>query len=123
VLSRAPKFLIVLALACSIGLHWAFLQSVAWVTMVVNYSQNATLKEAFEKTFDGQHPCALCKQVTAGKKSEKKADLQIETKQLTFLDCSESFFFLHAGFPILRPSNRIAPVLTDPPPLPPPRSA
>jgi hypothetical protein len=122
-LSRAPKLLLVLALACSIGLHWALLQSVAWMTMMVSYSQNATLKEALEKTFDGQHPCPLCKEVAAGKKSEKKAELQFEAKKLTFLDWSESFIFAHRNFPLLRPSNRTATVLNNPPLLPPPRLA
>jgi hypothetical protein len=122
-LSRAPRLLVVLALACSIGLHWAFLQSVAWVTMVVSYSQNATLKEAVEKTFDGQHPCALCKQVADGKKSEKKTPIQIEIKKLTFLDCSESLAFVHHNFEMLPPVDASASSLIDPPLLPPPRSA
>ena len=52
---RASKFLIVLALAFSLGLHWIFLQSVAWAGMVVNYSRTASLQEAVAKTFDGQH--------------------------------------------------------------------
>ena len=122
-LSRAPRFLIVLALASSIGLHWALLQSVAWVTMVVTYSQTTTLKEALARTFDGEHPCALCKQVAAGKKSEKKSDLQLEAKKLTFLDCSESFLFAHLQFEMLRPKDATAGTLTAPPLLPPPRIA
>ena len=81
---RLPKLAIVAALACSIGLHWGFLQSVAWVGMVVNYSQDGTVGEAFAKTFDGKHPCALCKAIAAGKKSEKKSEFPVAGKKFEF---------------------------------------
>jgi hypothetical protein len=62
VFSRLPKLAVVAALACSMGLHWGFFQSVAWVGMVIHYSHDAPLTEALMKTFDGHHPCALCKE-------------------------------------------------------------
>ena len=64
-------------LSFSIGVHWEVLQSVAWFGMVINYSQGTSLKEGLSKTFDGKHPCCLCKMVQAGKKSENKPDAQI----------------------------------------------
>lgn len=66
------KRFVVLALVLVTGGHWALLQSVAWVGMAVSFSQTATLKEALVRTFDGQHPCKLCKIVAEGKKSERK---------------------------------------------------
>ena len=42
--------------------------------MVVSYSQDAPLKDALVKTFDGKHPCALCKEIDKGKQSEKKSE-------------------------------------------------
>ena len=74
---RFAKLLLVLTLSFSIGLHWEVLQSVAWFGMVINYSQGTTLKEGLCKTFDGKHPCCLCKMVQAGKKSENKTDAQV----------------------------------------------
>lgn len=75
------KLLVVGALVISIGAHWAALQSVAWVGMVISYSHTSTLAEAVQKTFDGQHPCKLCKFVSEGKKSERKQNvLKVETK-------------------------------------------
>jgi hypothetical protein len=71
---RAGHFLIVLLLIVSVGGHWAFLQSVAWVTMVIDYSKDAPLAVAVEKTFDGKHPCHLCKIVKHGKETEQKQD-------------------------------------------------
>jgi hypothetical protein len=40
--------------------------------MVVKYSQEAALVEAFSMTFDGALPCKLCKAVHEGKRSEKE---------------------------------------------------
>ena len=70
------RFLVVLALAVSVGLHWGFLQSVAWVGMVASYSQDASFAEALGKTFDGKHPCKLCTSIQKGRAEEKQQDQQ-----------------------------------------------
>lgn len=57
---------ILLALVLSLGLHWTVLQSAAWVGMVVSYSRDGSVLDAFQKTFDGKHPCPLCKLVARG---------------------------------------------------------
>jgi hypothetical protein len=75
------QLLVVFTLICAIGGHWAILQSVAWVGMVVSYSQNSTLQEALVKTFDGKHPCRVCKVVAKEKQAEQKQVLlKVETK-------------------------------------------
>src|SRR6266446_4517057 len=84
VLSRVSKLVLVLALASSIGLHWAFLQAVAWTGMVATYSRSLPISQALHKTFDGKHPCQLCKQIAAGKRSEKKSDSDIPLKKFEF---------------------------------------
>jgi hypothetical protein len=94
----------VAALTFALGGHWAILQSVAWVTMVAGYSQAEPLKDALVKTFDGRHPCRLCKLVREGKASEQKQELQ---KLVLKID-----FFLQA-----QPS-----LLSSPPPFPQPVS-
>ncbi len=55
-----------------LGGHWVALQSVAWVGMVIDYSKQASLTTALEKTFDGEHPCDLCKTVSKGRGEEQK---------------------------------------------------
>jgi len=75
-LAPLAKSLLVLALVLSLGLHWAFLQSVAWTGMLVNYSQDASFTEAWSKTFDGKHPCKLCTSIQKGRAAEKKQDQQ-----------------------------------------------
>ena len=121
-LTRLPRVLIVLALAGSIGLHWAFLQSVAWVGMVVTYSKTDRLPEALQKTFDGQHPCKLCKHIAQGKKSEKKAEYKFELGKLEFPYAPTAFVFnAPVSFWEVRAGNDAADLLTHTPPSPPPR--
>jgi hypothetical protein len=87
------KFAVAMALVLAVGGHWAVLQTAAWVGMVISYSQDAPLKEAVAKTFDGQHPCKLCKAVQAGKTSEQKqASSNVETKLDFWLARSASLF-------------------------------
>lgn len=62
----------VCVLVLSLGLHWALLQTVAWTSMLVRYAQNASLMEAVEKTFDGKHPCPMCKAIQQGRAEEQK---------------------------------------------------
>lgn len=45
---------------------------VAWSKMIVDYSAQDGLIEGTRKTFDGEHPCSMCKAITEGKKQESK---------------------------------------------------
>jgi hypothetical protein len=76
VLRCAGRIVTIFALCCAIGLHWIALQSLAWTTMIIDYSKRAPLRQAITQTFDGAHPCSLCHGVNKGKNSEKKSDLQ-----------------------------------------------
>jgi len=66
----------VLMLIFVIGLHWILLQSTAWLFMAIRYVQQAPLTEAIAMTFDGEHPCALCKMVADGRAKEKTPERQ-----------------------------------------------
>lgn len=121
-LKRLPRLLIALALASSIGLHWAFLQVVAWTGMVISYSQDRPVTEAVSDTFDGQHPCKLCKQIAKGKRTEKKSEYQFESGKVKFAYARTAFIF--STPPLLWevvPSNESANLLSQDPPVPPPR--
>jgi hypothetical protein len=124
VFHRLTKAAVAVGLACSIGLHWGFFQSVAWVGMVVNYSQNATFTEALVKTFDGKHPCALCQGIARGKQSERKSQFPPELKKFEFLTADAQFIFsapTHCWV-LKHPSERLNSVSFRPP-SPPPRAA
>jgi len=122
VLVRLPKLLLVLALAGSIGLHWAFLQVVAWTGMVITFAQSKPVTEAVSDTFDGQHPCNLCKQIAKGKQAEKKSELQLESSKAKFANAPAKFIFRTPPlFWELTPSGELLASLTHAPPVPPPR--
>jgi len=70
------RIAIVLLLVLSLGLHWAFLQAVAWTGMLLSYSQQGTFTEAVSKTFDGEHPCKMCQFVEQGRAQERQPDQQ-----------------------------------------------
>jgi hypothetical protein len=76
VLRHASRVLLVLTLCLAVGGHWVALQSVAWASMLVQYSSRAPLSQAVAQTFDGDHPCGLCKGITAAQQSQKKRDAQ-----------------------------------------------
>ena len=76
-LLRLSQLLVVLALCASVGLHWAAFQTIAWTQMLVSYTQKASFPEAVKKTFDGEHPCDLCKAVQTGQSHEKKQEFVV----------------------------------------------
>ena len=111
-----------LALASSIGAHWAFFQSLAWAGMVVTYSQDAPVSVALAKTFDGEHPCCVCEQIARDKKADKKPDAKPGISKLEFRYAPTSFDFHPPSFfwEVLS-GDEIASLLNHLPPLPPPR--
>ena len=56
--------------------------------MTVNFSQEVSIAEALSKTFDGKHPCPLCKLVRAGKKTESKEEAKIDLKKVDWFSDS-----------------------------------
>lgn len=70
---------------------WAVLQSFAWVGMVVSYSRDNSIEDAISMTFDGEHPCKMCKIVKDGRGAEQKPSSRAVSD--TKID-----FFLEAGF-------------------------
>lgn len=122
VLGRSSRTLVVLALTLSLGAHWAFLQSVAWMGMLVSYSQTDTLPQAIAKTFDGKHPCELCKVVQKGTMSGKKEKSnKLEKKLDSFLAAETTHVTAPPAFPPVFQSTVCGASRTEQPPIPPPR--
>ncbi|MDX2227402.1 MAG: hypothetical protein SFY92_09975 [Verrucomicrobiae bacterium] len=51
------------------------LQMVAWAGMLIDYSQKSGIVVAVAETFDGQHPCQMCKNIESAKKSDTSETL------------------------------------------------
>ena len=127
-LKRYAQLILVILTALSVGLQWGVVQVVGWIGMTWEFSQSETLSDALKMTFDGQHPCELCKLVaqegpladTDGKQApEKQSDL----KPLTathWLD-ENSFYGPSAQPCVWFVYDCDARSTRDRPPVPPPR--
>jgi len=85
VLRCIARAVTIFALCCAIGLQWLALQSIAWTSMIIDYSKRGTLCQAIAQTLDGAHPCSLCHAVNAGKNSEKESDLQSSAPKIDMI--------------------------------------
>jgi len=108
------------------GAHLVVVQCVAWGGMVVSYSQDVGLQKGLSNTFDGKHPCGMCKKVQQAKRdhaplalafklTDLKAvalDLRVPATQQLFSEstdfCSSVSFLCGVGL--------------QSPPVPPPRA-
>ena len=121
-LVRLGKVLVVFALVATLGAHWALLQTVAWTTMLASNLQSESLHDAMVKTFDGQHPCALCKVIAKAKKSSKKAEYPQTLTKFEFpLAAQCSLFVALAPFDPVPTADVFVESLPQRPPTPPPR--
>jgi len=122
VLRHVGRIVTIFALCCAIGLQWIALQSLAWTTMLVDYSKRAPLCQAIAQTFDGAHPCSLCHVVNAGKNSEKKSDLQSPTPKIDMICLWQTASFLRPFTPFKYTVGDFhSSQIGQSPPVPPPR--
>jgi hypothetical protein len=120
---RLGHILMIAALLATTGAHWAALQSVAWTTMLANNLKSGSISQAVERTFDGRHPCPLCKAVAAGKRSESKSEFTPELKRLEYPPAPERFVLIAPiKFRLMPEPHFFSDALTEEPPTPPPRS-
>jgi hypothetical protein len=124
VLRYTGKIVTIVTLCCAIGLHWVALQSVAWTTMLFEYSKHAPLRQAIAQTFDGSHPCALCHAVTTGKKSEKKSEFQAATAKIDLICSARTICLMPRCTLVAYPASNFAYLdIGNSPPVPPPRTS
>jgi hypothetical protein len=93
VFKRLAHLLLIVALVTATGTHWVILQSVAWTSMLAQNLQEAPVSDALVKTFDGKHPCNICKAITHGKQSEKKSEFPAPVKKWDFVSEHVTFVF------------------------------
>lgn len=118
------RWMIVLALTLSLGAHWALLQSFAWASMVATYTQETTLSDALEKTFDGEHPCKICRFVQEGQEKEKKDEaVKISEPKKNLCSSNLSVPPAPSEFTLLPPLINVPHLRGYTPPVPPPRSS
>jgi hypothetical protein len=123
VLLRLGKVLVVFTLVTTLSAHWALLQTVAWTTMLASNLQSSSLHDAVAKTFDGQHPCCLCKAIAAAKKSEQKNQVVSQNLKLDFLPVTESLVLIAPSrIELFPPKDFSSESVSQQPLTPPPRA-
>ena len=110
-----------------------FVQELAWAGMLVNYTRSQGVVSGVKKTFDGEHPCALCKKAAELRRDEgapqrdEKPMVELRSRHVWTEMLASGMFFLPgrksrtlpdpaAGIRVWKPGGRAA----DAPPLPPP---
>lgn len=129
VLRKLGLLFAALALFSVAGGHWAVLQTVAWAGMLHDYTQRTgSVAMAVEQSFDGHHPCKLCREIASAKAREHKeipdapkTKDDAKAKALVAESLLRPFVRTVAGiyFPTVGSDSMAS--RTDQPPTPPPR--
>ena len=69
-MKRASSVIACLLVALLTGAQWFVLKSAALAGMTVVYSARAGLVDGLRETFDGEHPCCMCKAIEKAKEDE-----------------------------------------------------
>ena len=95
------------AVLTATGTHWSLLQSIAWTRMLAANLRTDSFTAAVQKTFDGNHPCALCKTIAAGKQAEQKKEFTAPLQKFEFPPVNKVFVLTSP--PVRRWQSRFPP--------------
>ncbi len=113
-----------LVLFAAAGGHWMALQSWAWTRMLLSYSHKGQLVEAVAKTFDGQHPCSLCKVIERekGKEQQPSRAVSLENQAAFVAPVATAMVKTEGVSWTLETPHRLGELRAEQPVAPPPRS-
>ena len=94
------RILLIASVIAGTGAQWSALQSVAWTGMLAENLRNHSLADALTITFDGKHPCCLCRVIANAEKSGRKPTATAPSRKLEFPPASTQFQ-LFASDPML----------------------
>lgn len=127
-MKRALTPVACLLVALLAGAQWLVLQGAALAGMTVVYSARTGVAEGLRETFDGKHPCCMCKAIKKAKEDEsaqsKSPAAPIkEAVRLVGIACTATALLLP---PAPRHGARVdfsssPEARTERPPVPPPR--
>jgi hypothetical protein len=120
---RIRNALLIAVLLAGTGAHWGALQSVAWTHMLAENLRTTSFAQAVVRTFDGQHPCSICKVIASAKKSEKRAEFSQPVTKLEFpLTMQSPLLIAPTRSQLVPTANELVESLFHQPPTPPPRA-
>ena len=73
-------FAIALFFFSSLGGYQVAFQGVAWAKMIAQYSRTDAPVQALKKTFDGKHPCSVCKRISKSHSSNMSPTINPDLK-------------------------------------------
>lgn len=112
------------------GGHWAVLQTVAWARMIVDYTHDSgSLRQGVAETFDGAHPCELCRKISSGivretREQRQKPRAEDRLGKIVLTAVLPTVFSAPPARPEMRLAGEVVSLcgrLADAPPVPPPR--
>lgn len=110
---------------CANGAMLDAVQVLAWAKMFAGYSGTMSVAAAWETTFDPAKPCQMCLRVAAAKKTARQ-----QLPQAVERSAEKLLLAVHRPAPIILDHDQgdwpavgasVAPIRTDPVPVPPPR--
>jgi hypothetical protein len=129
-MARSSSIILLLAFLMANHVHLPLMQVVAWSSMLISYSQDYSLPEALVMTFDGEHPCPMCKAIDQAREASTEHSLPTgfqssSARELCGLSIKqkELFFPAYAYHHHLSISPICWQSVAYPPPTPPPISA
>lgn len=115
------------------GGQYGVMQMFAWGKMLVDYSSEKGLVAGLSETFDGQHPCELCKSIATAKKENLNSPQPLSKNDAKGLDLKNFLPAKLAGLATPRSTYFQSPSFLSPeeaalrflpaPEIPPPRLA
>lgn len=120
-LSKLGKVVVIFSLVAALSAHWALLQTIAWTSMLANNLGTSSFRDAVVRTFDGYHPCPLCRAIAAAKKSEQKNQVAFGQQKLDFPPVEGSLVLIAPSRVEISSPNTFAASVLQKPPTPPPR--
>ena len=122
-MARVRSLAMIIALSAVTGAHWAMLQSCAWTAMLAKNLREDSFAAAVTRTFDGNHPCRMCKAVAAGKNASRKTEFTGAVNRFEFLTVARCVIARVPELSALVPvTDESAASWSEQPPTPPPRA-
>jgi hypothetical protein len=91
--------------------------------MLAGNMRTQPMSMAVSRTFDGLHPCCLCKAIASAKKTEQKNELKLPVVRLEFAPYASAVIIpTPPAADLVSPVESIFTAITHPPLLPPPRT-
>jgi len=127
-MKRASLPIACLLVALLTGAQWLVLQGAAWSFMLATYTARGSLRDGVAKTFDGKHPCCMCKSI---KKARTEESAQQKNPAAPVKEDARFVGVTATALALLLPpasrlravsfDSRTPAVRTERPPVPPPR--